>query len=131
MKKKSFWLVIGLLVASLAFVLTGCRKKKNDPVSYTLSETEIVLTVGESKTLTITPAPEVSVSWQTGDAGIATVENGTVTAVAEGTVTVTATVENGEAPLTCSVTVNKKPEPKPPVGGGVLIGLHHACVKDG
>ena len=56
MKKRSIWLVIGLLIASAVFALAGCRKKAE--TVYKLSETEIVLTVGQEKELTISPVWE-------------------------------------------------------------------------
>lgn len=126
MKKRSIWLVIGLLIASAVFAFAGCRKKTE--TTYKLSETEIVLTVGQEKELTISPAPAKSVGWESDDASVATVTNGVVTAIAEGTAVVTATVEGVKDPLTCTVTVEKKQEI---VGGGVLSGLRLCRLKDG
>ena len=58
-------------------------------------------------TVTVTPeggeAPEVT--WTSDDESVATVENGVVTAVAEGTATITA--EAGGKTSTCTVTVTK------------------------
>lgn len=67
-------------------------------------------------TATLTPDNAAEVVWATGDAKIATVENGVVTAVGIGQTTITATV--GDASASCTVTVLcshtlKKTEAKP------------------
>ncbi len=106
MKRKSIWPVLALLIVTLAFGLASCKKKH--VTEYTLSETEIALTVGETKELTISPAPEGSVTWTSDAPEVATVEGGTVTAVKAGTANVSAAIEGAETPLTCKVTVNAK-----------------------
>lgn len=79
------------------------------PASVTLSQTSLSLNIGETATLTATVLPaeasDKSVSWQTDNANVATVNSdGVVTGKAEGTATVTATTHNG-LKATCSVTV--------------------------
>lgn len=74
----------------------------------TLDQTTATLTEGETLALTATVAPDdatdKTVVWSTSNAEVATVdENGVVTAVAEGTATITATASGKEA--TCVVTV--------------------------
>ena len=83
----------------------------------TLSQTEASMIVG-GETLTLTPtvapndATDKTVTWTTSDAGVATVANGVVSAVAAGTATITATATNGTADTsddfsaTCTVTVS-------------------------
>ncbi|MCI8652537.1 MAG: hypothetical protein HFF11_02415 [Angelakisella sp.] len=76
----------------------------------TLNKTELSLTVGASETLTATVAPDnatnKTVKWSTSDSKIAAVdENGKVTAVAPGTVTITAATEDGNKTAACKVTV--------------------------
>ena len=74
--------------------------------SVTLDETELVLTVGDEKTLTATVTPEdAEVEWSSDDATVAAVENGKVTALKAGTATITAKV--GSATATCTVTVKE------------------------
>ena len=75
----------------------------------TLNKTELSLKKGESETLTATVKPDnatdKSVTWSTSDASIATVDqNGKVTAVKEGTATITA--KAGDKSATCTVTVS-------------------------
>ncbi|MDE5996997.1 MAG: Ig-like domain-containing protein, partial [Muribaculaceae bacterium] len=79
--------------------------------SITLDKTELSLTEGESETLTATVAPNNAtdnmVTWKSDDETVATVDkDGKVTAVKEGTATITASC--GEHTATCAVTVAAK-----------------------
>ena len=79
--------------------------------SITLSETSLNLTESEKHTLkaTVTPADatDKTVTWNSSDVGVASVDSeGNVTAVGEGTSTITAIC--GEKIATCNVTVNKR-----------------------
>lgn len=83
------------------------------PASVTLSQTSLALNIGETATLTATVLPadanDKSVSWQTDNANIATVDaNGVVTAKAEGTANISAVTVNGLR-ATCQVTVTSIP----------------------
>lgn len=75
--------------------------------SVTLDKTQLSLAVGESTTLTATVFPEDAadkkVTWSSSDEDIATVEGGTVTALAEGSATVTASC--GSVFAECAITV--------------------------
>ncbi len=75
----------------------------------TLNETELTLTEGDEETLTATVAPteatNKNVSWSSDDTDVATVVNGVVKAVAEGTTTITVTTEDGSKTATCTVKV--------------------------
>ena len=78
--------------------------------SVTLSQSEGILNVGKSVTLTATVAPEnaadTTVTWSSSDETVATVDDsGNVTAVATGNATITATA--GEESATCDITVQK------------------------
>ena len=106
MKKKSFWLVIGLMIATLVFALVGC--KDDNPTTYKLSETSISLSIGEQKQLKISPTPKAAVSWEAEDTSVATVENGLIFAVGTGNTTVTATIAGVDNALTCTVTVTEE-----------------------
>jgi uncharacterized protein YjdB len=53
-------------------------------------------------------ATNKNVSWSTSNASVATVVNGTVTALNEGTAAITATTEDGNLTAACVVTVTKK-----------------------
>lgn len=80
----------------------------------TLDNTEATLEIGETLTLTATVLPEnaddKSVSWQSSGPAIAEVDqNGKVTAVSEGSATITATA--GGKSATCQITVTKPDVP--------------------
>ena len=78
--------------------------------SITLSKTELTLVEGESETITATVQPDnatnKTVTWSSSDVTIAVVEGGKITAVKEGTTTISA--KAGEQSSTCKVIV--KPE---------------------
>lgn len=75
-----------------------------------LDKNELELTEGDSATLVATVKPDDAtdkgVTWSSSDPEVATVEDGAVTAVKEGTATLTA--KAGEKSATCVVTVKKK-----------------------
>lgn len=124
MKRKRISKVICLSMAAM-FALVGCTQKDDTPSNtdpepspgneqtqsgLKLSETSLSLQVAESKTLTVRGA-EGTVTWTTSSSAIATVKNGVVTGVAEGTAFITATV--GEEELTCIVVVSEEAESVP------------------
>lgn len=78
--------------------------------SVTLDRTSLSLEEGQTATLVATVSPEdatdKTVTWSSSDPSVAIVADGIVAAVAEGTVTITATA--GDKTATCSVTVTKK-----------------------
>ena len=101
-----------VFVLMVAMVI-ACGPKEDPEIAVTgvsLSRSAVTLEVGGTSNLTATVQPSnatnKAVSWSTSNQSVATVKNGTVTAVAEGTATITATA--GGKSATCSVTVNKK-----------------------
>lgn len=77
--------------------------------SLTLSENDITITEKDGThtlTYTVTPADTTDlVSWSSSDESVATVDNGTVTAVADGTCTITLTVGNLKAECQVNVAI--------------------------
>ena len=72
----------------------------------TLEATELLLDVGETKTLTATVIPANSeVTWISSDDAVATVTNGVVTTVAVGIAKITVTTNDGKYKETCTVAV--------------------------
>lgn len=74
-----------------------------------LNKNSTSITVGGAETLEATVAPSNAtnqgVTWSTSNSSIATVANGTVRGVAEGTATITVTTSDGGFTATCTVTV--------------------------
>lgn len=74
-----------------------------------LDKSSLTLGVGSTETLTATVEPSdatnKAVTWSSNAKSVATVENGVVTAVSEGTATITATTTDGGITATCTVTV--------------------------
>lgn len=118
-------LVLVLVAGVLIYTLVGSRKPSDDrpdppknptedvdpntpTVTLSLDQTALELTVGGTGKLAATGAE--GITWTSSNAGVAAVgEDGTVTAVAAGTATISASAE-GAAPVTCTVTVKEAPK---------------------
>lgn len=85
--------------------------------SVSLNKTSTTIKVGASETLTATVLPanaaNKNVTWTSDKTNIATVNNGVVTGIAEGTAVITVTTEDGGKTATCTVTVQEG-SPVPP-----------------
>ena len=104
---------LALSAAFCILLAAACNKTVTVPVSgVTLSPSSLTLTEGEEATLTVTVRPDNaddrSVSWSSDNTAVATVKDGKVTAVAEGTANITVTTTDGAKTATCAVTVNRK-----------------------
>lgn len=101
--------VIALLGVIVLF--TTCEKKEQEvPVSsVSITQAKAEMIIGETIQLSATVSPsnatEKTISWASSKVSVATVANGKVTAVAEGTSTITASC--GGKSATCQVTVSK------------------------
>lgn len=112
MKKFKFTL-LAFMTALISFTFTACSEdddlKDVSVTGVTIAPTTLTLKTGTTGTLTATVIPEkatvTSVSWSSSDNDVATVEKGVVTAVAEGTATITAKTDDGGFLATCEVTV--------------------------
>ena len=97
-------------VTQMTFVL----EEPNIPVTgITLSQTEALLKVNQTLTLTPTIAPanasDQNVTWQSSDPKVATVDaNGVVKGKTEGTAIITVTTNDGQKTATCTVTVTNQ-----------------------
>lgn len=83
-----------------------------DVTGVTLDRRNLSLLPGSTATLVATVAPtsatNKSLTWKSSDTSIATVDaNGIVTAVKEGTATITVTTVDGSYTATCTVTISK------------------------
>lgn len=109
-------LVLVLVAGVLLYTLIGSGKSGDDrpdppntpTVTLSLDQTALELTVGGTGKLAATGAE--GITWTSSNADVAAVgEDGTVTAVAAGTVTISASAE-GADPVTCTVTVKEAPK---------------------
>lgn len=116
---KKIWKALAVLTAIALFgsAFTACKSDDDgdDDVSVkevSLDKTSAELEVGGTLTLTATIEPanatNQNVSWNSSDVKVATVENGTVTAVAAGTADITVKTADGGKEATCTITVKEK-----------------------
>ncbi len=87
-----------------------CKWKANAPSveNVTLDNTELVMYKNDVANLTATITPSEAkqdVVWSSSNTSVATVQNGTVTAVSVGTATITVTTVDGNKTATCNVEV--------------------------
>ena len=100
----------GVSVISQTATLTVQAKPASVPVTgVTLDKTTLSLYTGDTASLTATVEPDnatnQNVTWSSDNADVATVDNGTVTAVGAGKTTITVTTVDGSKTATCIVTV--------------------------
>ena len=93
-----------------AYVTQMEEEKRGKIESITLDATSVTLTRGESVTLTCTYVPEdaknKTLEWTSSDNAVATVTDGTITALKAGNTTISATTTDGtNITATCEVTV--------------------------
>ena len=110
--KKLFTILLSSILTMAAVCSCGPKEDPEIAVSgVSVSQSTLTLEVGGSTNLTATVSPSnatnKSVTWSSSNQAVATVNNGTVTAVSPGTATITAMA--GGKSGTCSVTVAKKP----------------------
>ncbi len=104
-----------------------------------LSQTELSLEKGKTATLTATvapsDAPNKKVTWSSNNTQVATVEDGTVTAVSEGNATITVTTEDGKHTATCSVTVTPPAAVEDAIFASVVVSPNpfnaQLCISNG
>ena len=104
--------------------------------SIELDHSELYLEPGETEALNATVLPDnatnKTVTWSSSDEDVASVgSDGSVTAVADGTATITATAEDGGLTASCTVTV-KTPAAEPTdLAGAVADGTAQVSIEDG
>ena len=90
--------------------LVTVTPKITEATAISLNKTSLSLEVGNSETLTATISPsnatDKTITWTSSNITVATVENGKITAKAEGTAIITAKTINDKT-VTCTVTVRK------------------------
>ena len=113
MKKFASSLMKMLAAVAVIGAMSACGPKEDPVVAVTgisLNQSSVSLEVGGTVSLTATVSPsnatDKSVTWSSSNTGVATVAGGVVTAVAEGTASVTATA--GGKSAKCEVKVERK-----------------------
>nr|CDL65132.1 hypothetical protein [Staphylococcus xylosus] len=94
---------------------------KTNPIKVTgvsLDKESLTLNVGDTETIQPTVAPSTAtnkgVAYASSNRDVATVnEDGTITAIADGTANIEVTTEDGNKKATCAVTVETEEEPAP------------------
>lgn len=104
-------LAVYAAIAAAALAFTGCDGKKDVAVEkVTISETSLSLKTGEEATLTATVLPEnatnTTLVWMSGNPSVASVADGVVKGLAEGTSTITVSTEDGSKSASCLVSVS-------------------------
>ena len=98
-----------------------------------LSKTELSLVKGATATLVATVVPanatNKNVSWRSDNAGIAQVENGVVTAIAEGQTNIRVVTEDGNISTECKVTVGNNGGSNPVAVTGVKLSQNKLTLK--
>ena len=112
--KKIILLILSVLFLCAAAACADTAGKDN-PYAVELNKKEVNLVEGDTDTLTAVVTKnneetEATVAWKSSDTSVVTVSGGTITAVAEGTATVTASFEGASA--ACAVNVAKYYEPQ-------------------
>ena len=108
-----------ILTKSLAAVLLAasifsCEKAPEEirVTGVTLSATSLTMTEGDTQRLSATISPSdaenKAVKWTSSNSSIASVDNGTVTALSPGSATITVKSDDGGKTATCEVKVNAK-----------------------
>lgn len=116
---KKMWKALAVLTAIALFgsAFTACKSDDDgdDDVSVTgvsLDKPSAELKVGDTLSLTATIEPanatNPNVTWSSSDENVATVKNGTVTAVAVGTAVITVKTADGGKEASCTITVKEK-----------------------
>ncbi|MDR2026560.1 MAG: Ig-like domain-containing protein [Prevotellaceae bacterium] len=113
--KKSFLMkmFVCLFTVTALYACGNDEKEKKDEIiavtGVTLDQSRFTLAVGDSKTLTAVVSPDNAtnkeVRWSSSDTEIATVDNGVVTAVAEGSASIIVTAVDGEKTAEAPVLV--------------------------
>ena len=103
-------------IGVVAAISTSCGSEKKDSIHVTdvkLDKYSKTLFIDDTEILIPTVLPEnatdKSVTWSSTNTSVATVSNGTITAVAKGTATITVTTYDGGHTATCDVVVTIKP----------------------
>jgi len=109
MKIKSRFLSLMAIAIMLTLASTSCKEKKVAVTGVQLIPSTLTLEVDESRTLTVTVLPDnatdKAVTWQNSNDSVVSLNNGVVTALSDGTATITVTTNDGGIAASCIITV--------------------------
>ncbi|MDE6060577.1 MAG: Ig-like domain-containing protein [Clostridia bacterium] len=135
MKKQIIAVVTLVLIICCAIGLAACDKD-NDNIDITgieLDRDDVTLAVGEDITLVVTVTPSyatnLEMDWLSSNTSVATVDSGSVVAIAEGTATITVTTYN-DFSASCTVTVLPEEEDDP-IQYTVIFNANGGKMEDG
>ena len=125
-----------IVVALLLIVATVACNRDKDVTGVTLSVESLTLNIDDVEALTATVHPNDAtnrnVVWESSNKAVAEVTpRGVVTAIADGTATITVTTEDGGFKATCRITVSPHPRPIEPEMISVEGGLFTMGCTDG
>lgn len=107
--KKTISLI--LISSMMLFSLCACSLFEKKVESIAFDESNITMTVGDSKSLGVSAEPSgvtlSKLTWSSSDNNIATVDDGMVRAVSKGSVVISVKTEEGKN-ASCNITVNDK-----------------------
>lgn len=116
--KRAYAIWVKLVTSSATYYdeaiyeMTGNKEPDVSVKSVTLDKTTLSISEGSNYTLTATITPSdatnKSLVWKSDNEKVATVSNGKVNGVSEGTATITVTTKDGNYSATCKVIVTKK-----------------------
>ena len=127
MKKSLILLPLAVFALSIAACSNNQNNNNNNSNSTTqnawtvagvsLNYEKLTMYVGKTATLTAVIEPDTAtnkeVSWSSSDTSVATVKNGTISAIKEGTTNITVTTKEGGYTATCALTVITEEEETP------------------
>ncbi len=116
MKRSLLWAATAIVACVVA--VSSCKPEPITVTGVTLDQSTLTLVEGNSVTLKATVKPNdaenKAVTWKSSKTDVATVDpSGKVTAVKEGSASITVTTVDGGKTATCAVTVNAKVTPPP------------------
>ncbi|NLT02125.1 MAG: hypothetical protein GXY04_06365, partial [Acholeplasmataceae bacterium] len=92
-----------IIILSFVFFVSGCQKK----LKLSLNDKEVTITLGEEIKVDVLDNTIKDIVWESEDSSVATVENGTIKAVGEGTTNILAKAGDSKAKIKVIVQKEK------------------------
>ena len=101
---KKIFIILSIFL--FVFVLAGCGEKVT--LSINEADKSVILEEGQEKKVNPVVTGEAVIEWSSSDTSIATVNDGLIKAIKEGSAIITVSIKDEEISETITVTVNKK-----------------------